>query len=180
MNKDELRKKYKQIRKDNLPTDNIFNTIITLPEYISARSIAIYYNTKYEVDTKKLIEYSLKQNKEVYLPRVVDKHKMVFIRIYNLDPNNFTTSTFGITEPILDESNTLKDTIDLTIVPGLCFDKKLYRVGYGGGFYDCFLSTHNTFKLGTCYDNQILDGYIETDEHDIKMDMIVTEKRVIK
>ncbi len=180
MNKQELRDKYKEIRKRNQPSENIFQTIIQLPEYQEAKNIAIYYSTEYEVDTKELIEYSLKQKKNVYLPRVIDKHKMVFIRIYNLNPENYTISKYGITEPILDENNLLADTIDLTIVPGLCFDKKKYRVGYGGGFYDYFLSNHKTYKLGICYDNQILEDFINIDEYDIPMDIVITEKRKIK
>ncbi len=178
MNKKELREKYKEIRKDNIPSDDIFNTIISLPEYINSKSIAIYYSTPYEVDTTKLIEYSLKQNKNVYLPRVVDKHRMVFIKIYNLQ-EGFTKSKYGILEPVYKEEDLLKDSIDWIIVPGLVFDKQKYRIGYGGGFYDTFLSTHEVYKIGVCFDNQIIDT-IPREEHDIPMDIVATEKRLIK
>ena len=176
MNKNELRKKYKEVRKDNQPTDKIFKRIITLPEYQESQSIALFFSTPFEVDTKSLIEYSLKQNKSVYLPRVVDKHQMVFIKINDLNKEHFTLSKYGIYEPI-GESTT--DNIDLTIVPGLCFDKRGFRVGYGGGFYDYYLSNHNTTKVGICYDNQITDE-IDIDEYDIQMDILVTEKQVIR
>ena len=177
MNKNELRKKYNEIRKCNQPTDEIFNRIITLKEYQNSETIALFFSTPFEVDTHKLIEYSLQNKKNVYLPRVVDKHQMIFIKIKDLSKEHFTLSKYGIYEPIPIEEQS--EDIDLTIVPGLCFDKNGYRVGYGGGFYDYFLSTHSTTKVGICYDNQITDE-IDIDEHDIKMDILVTDKQVIR
>ena len=179
MNKNELRKKYKELRLSNPDSDDIFKTIINLPEYISSSTIACFMSTPAEVDTHKLITYSLTHNKDIYLPRVIDKREMVFIRIDNLD--NLVPNKFHVLEPVYDEDRVLTTNPDLTIVPGLCFDKKGYRIGYGGGFYDYFLSNHETTKLGICYDNQILeDELLEPDEYDIPMDLIVTEKRLIK
>ena len=174
MNKNNLRKKYKEIRKDNQSTDDIFDRIIKLPEYINSKKIALFYSTEDEVDTLRLIEYSLKNNKDVYLPRVIDKHQMVFIKIKDLNKKHFTLSKYGIYEPILTDD--ISEDIDLSIVPGLCFDKNGHRVGYGGGFYDYYFSSHQSHKIGICFDNQILeDSYIDTDKYDIPVDIIVTE-----
>lgn len=174
MNKEKLRQLHKELRK-NQKENNIFLKIISLPIYKEAKSIAIYYSTEEEVDTIKLIEYSLQDNKKVYLPRVIGKRQMVFYQITDLNPNNFTKSKFGIFEPI---ESTTTSKIDLTIVPGICFDKKKYRIGYGGGFYDTYLKNNKTYKIGICFDCNLIDT-IPINKYDIPMDMVITEKNTI-
>jgi len=66
------------------------------------------------------------------------------------------------------------------LVPGVCFDKHLYRVGFGKGFYDRFLSANkNIFSIGICYDFQIVDS-IEKDPFDVKLNKIISENYVIE
>jgi 5-formyltetrahydrofolate cyclo-ligase len=70
-------------------------------------------------------------------------------------------------------------TINMVIVAGLAFDKKGNRIGYGYGYYDKFLkSVPKSLKIGLCYDSQIVEE-IDSDEFDIPVDMIITEKGVI-
>ena len=176
MNKETLRNIHLNLRKQNKKENNIFERVISLPIYKQSKKIAIYYSTKDEVDTINLIKYSLKENKEVYLPKVTGKKEMSFYRITSLDKKNFTKSKFGILEPI-EENKT--DSIELTIVPGICFDKEKNRLGYGGGFYDTYLQKNKTYKIGLCYHNNLIDK-LPKEEHDIPMDMIITEKEVIK
>jgi len=68
----------------------------------------------------------------------------------------------------------------LIIVPGVAFDLNLNRIGYGKGYYDRFLSkvSKNVPKIALAYDFQVLES-ISEGENDIKMDMIITEKRII-
>ena len=69
----------------------------------------------------------------------------------------------------------------MIILPGLAFDVTGGRVGYGGGFYDKYLSkSPPLIKIAVAYEFQVLDTEIEVDEFDIKPDYIVTEKRIIK
>ncbi len=83
---------------------------------------------------------------------------------------------FGIEEP---EDKTVfdKHMIDVVFVPGVVFDKKGNRIGYGKGYYDRFLKDMTALKVGVCHSFQIHDTY-ECEEHDVRMDMMVTEADV--
>jgi len=65
------------------------------------------------------------------------------------------------------------------IVPGIAFDKAGSRIGFGKGCYDMFLDGLNAVKIGFCYDFQVMDE-IPSDDHDIRMDFLVTEKGVLR
>ena len=72
--------------------------------------------------------------------------------------------------------------IDLVVVPGAVFDRRGYRVGYGGGFYDRFLSNKvrkEVPKIAVGFDLQVIDGNIPTNEFDFPVDFIITEKEII-
>lgn len=174
MIKDLLRKKYKEIRdsienkkeKDSL----IFNKLINLEVYRCAKVVGIYYSTQSEVDTIKLIEYSLSLGKVVCLPKVKED-LMDFFIIKSLD--DLTIGSFNIMEP----KNTKKidkNEIDLMIVPGIVFDINNNRIGYGRGYYDKYLCGVKAYKIGLAYNEQIIEK-IETGEHDIKLDMVITD-----
>ena len=68
--------------------------------------------------------------------------------------------------------------IDLIIVPGIAFDERCNRCGFGKGYYDRLLSESKAVKIGLCYDFQVVDE-LECDEYDIAMDMVITERRII-
>ena len=71
--------------------------------------------------------------------------------------------------------------VDLVIVPGIVFDKNVHRIGYGYGYYDRFLVRlrKGTIKVGLCYDFQLVDK-IQDEKHDVAMDILITERRVLK
>ena len=142
LDKQELRKKYTLIREKITNKKEksaiIIDKIINNKTFINSKIIAIYKNLKNEVNTDELIEYSLKNNKIVVLPRVED-NELKFYRIFSLN-DKFEKSKFGVEEPIKDKRYLVdKNSIDLVIVPGLCFDMKNNRLGYGKGYYDRFL-----------------------------------------
>ena len=179
MDKNELRKKYLNIRKSVCDKDTkahiIFSKIIELDDYKKASTIGLYMSLDNEVSTKELISFSIKQGKAVALPRVID-NDLVFYKIESLD--NLVKSDFGVLEPvtgiIVD-----KGDIDLIIVPGICFDTFGNRIGFGKGFYDRYLD--NTMNsIGICFDEQLLKtGCIETTDNDIKVKKIITEKGIV-
>lgn len=147
-------------------------------EYKEAKGMLIYIGFGSEINTKILIEDALKDEKEVYVPKVIKKD-MVFIRINNLE--NLVTSSYGILEPIGDKSNFNVDNLGLIIMPGLAFDKQGNRLGYGGGYYDKFLSSNkiDAKKIALAYDFQVLDK-VPSEKHDIIVDSIITEDRDIQ
>jgi 5-formyltetrahydrofolate cyclo-ligase len=175
MEKKELRQKYllkrKFIKNKKDKSNDILNFIINNPLYNNANVIALYYSTKDEVDTHDLILYSLLQDKIVLLPKVIGK-EMIFIKID--ETTRYETSNFKIREPISNEPYLGK--IDLFIVPGVAFDINGNRLGYGGGYYDKYLKDTNASTIGICFEEQITDE-IETEEHDIKVNIVQTERR---
>lgn len=180
-----LRKEYLTIRKSipnkNNKSDIIFNKLISLPIYKKSKTIALYYNLPSEVDTKKLIEYSLSNNKSVYLPVVINSYEMEFYKINNINEVTNKTS-LGIYEPLKNNNILNKNNIDLIIIPGVCFDTNKNRIGFGSSYYDRYLSNINKAKkVAICFEEQILKNcYIKNNYNDIKMDLIITETNTYK
>ena len=176
MNKDEIRKDMTFLRK-NIPnkcelSKVIMNKIIKLDILKKSKVIALYNSMPNEVDTILLIKKYLNK-KIVLLPKIVDD-KMAFIEI-NHD-TVYIKSKIGVEEPI---GKPYLGNIDLIIVPGLAFDNKGNRLGFGKGYYDKYLFDKNIFKIGICFDLQIVDK-VPVNNLDISMDMVISEKRIIK
>jgi len=180
--KKEIRKhiKYMKNLMDPLEVINkstlIGNLFMKQEEYKKAQSIYIYVNYNQEVITTGIIKDSLKAGKNVYVPKVQDD----IIRFYQINSfeDDLAPGAYGILEPT---SNLADDSRDgLLIMPGLAFDRKFHRVGYGGGFYDKYLALPNShIKLALAYNFQIFD-LIATDELDMKVDIIITQDLVIR
>lgn len=181
MDKKELRKKYLDLRKEIINKEEksniIYNELIKLDILDKSNTIGIYSSMSEEVDTLKLIKYCLINKKEVLLPKINKDNTMNFYKIESLSELS-SVNKFGIREPISDIKN---DNMDLIIVPGVCFDGNLNRVGFGKGFYDKYLQEKDIYKIAICFDEQILRyEYIDIDKYDIAMDLIITDKRKIK
>ena len=144
--------------------------------YCQAKNIYIYVNYNQEVMTSDIIEASLQAGKNVYVPKV-HGDVMKFHRITSVK-DDLAQGQYGILEPITDCIDDSRD--GLLIMPGLAFDRDFHRIGYGGGFYDKYLSLPNSHsKVALAYDFQILDT-ICSEKSDKEVDMIITEKEVIK
>lgn len=165
----------------SVKSERITDSVTGTPEYKAARDVLIYVSTGSEADTTELIKKCFEDKKNVYVPKVYGK-EMRFISIGSLD--ELTPGYYGIMEPVSDEPVWEKGSRDtyndsLCIMPGLAFDRKFNRIGYGGGFYDKFLEKAQVYKMAVCYDCQIVEC-IDAQDTDIKPDMIVTDMEVIK
>ena len=128
-----------------------------------------------EVDTHEMIRSALK-NKTVIIPKVIH-HEIEPSIIIDFD-NLMPSGRFNVPEPIEIMKMAYKN-IDLVLVPGIAFDREGYRLGYGFGFYDKFLKkVPKAVKIGLAFDFQIVDQ-VPREEHDVPVDFIVTEERVI-
>lgn len=155
----------------------IFDNLLSIDKFKKAEFVLVYISTQIEVDTKEIIEYCLETDKKVAVPKCIENYKMDFY-LYNAE-TPMEVSGYGISEPIADESclvNNFDADNTVCIVPGLSYDKSGYRLGYGGGYYDRFLSEHqNITTIGLCYSSDFMDKLI-TDKYDIAVDYVVTEK----
>ncbi|MEH7081007.1 5-formyltetrahydrofolate cyclo-ligase, partial [Bacillus velezensis] len=133
---------------------------------------------EHEIDTTLFIEACWKANKHVVVPKCNHKSKkMQFFNITSFE--QLEKGYFGIQEPkksLCEKIN--KDEIDLKIVPGVAFTLKGDRIGYGGGYYDRYLSDYAGNLVALAYELQIVEE-LPMEEHDHRMPLIFTETRVI-
>ncbi len=167
-----IRKRYKGSIEDSI---EITRKVLLLPEFRKAKSVLFYYPHKNEVDVRFLIKETLRENKKfVFLPKVSGQ-RIIPIKITSLV--SLKRGFSGIKEPEGVEYS--PDVIDLVFVPGVAFDIHGYRLGYGGGFYDRFLSETRAYKVGLAYDFQVVRE-LPVGKHDVPLDIIVTPTRIIK
>lgn len=167
-NKADLRLKAKNIRK-SLNIDEVSNLIVDLvrkhPYYIMAKKVMIFYPTKYEINLLNLLE----DKKEFYLPKVDGKNLLVCP--YCSD-DKLEKSCFNILEPCSNPVNA--QNLDLVIVPALMADEKGFRLGYGGGFYDRFLSLYEgNFKTIVVVPKVLYVRELPIDEYDKCIDCVI-------
>lgn len=165
------RKKIPKIDK-KIWDEKIKNKLISSDYYKSAKSIFIYYSTEDEIDTKKIIKQAFLDKKEIYIPKITGKNQMKASLLRSFD--DLVDGKYKIKTSKLEKSS---EKIDLTIVPGLSFDKNKYRLGYGGGYYDYYIKNHKSFYVGLFY--QINKSYkLNFDNFDQKLDLIITDKKI--
>lgn len=160
--------------------EKIYNNLFNDELFIKAKDIFIYIGFGTEIDTKPIIKRALNENKNVYIPKIYKDDKfMKAIRLNSFD--DLKENSMGILEPVEDNECIDKNDIDLIIVPGVVFDEKGNRIGYGGGYYDRYLAEiqSKNNKLVLAYEFQVLDCIIEED-HDIKVNYIFTEEKIRK
>lgn len=179
--KTNLRNYYRGIRQKLTPEEkakldqNVYERVLRLYQYESATLLLIYVSTEIEVDTKRIIEKALADGKRVGVPRCVPgTREMEFYEIYSLD--ELEPGTFGVLEPKPIPENLLpEDPGGLCIIPGLCFDNFGYRLGYGKGYYDRFLSGYTGVTVGICYSSCIRGSLIHG-RFDRAVELLVTER----
>lgn len=158
----------------------IMQRISQLPEFINAKTIFFYTSFRSEVDTIDMIKVSLNTGKLIVLPKVdKENNRLKLYEIKNM--NELARGYMWILEPFVSEDRLRDlDDIDLIIIPGAAFDIYGNRLGYGAGFYDMLLSKMEKKIpiVAPAYEEQIVEK-IPAEPHDIKVDKIVTDKKVI-
>lgn len=171
----EFKAKRKQIADKNSADVAITKAVIANEKFANADVVLTYVSFGDEVDTRRLIVYMLKNGKKVAVPYCQD-NQMYFFTISS--PSEIILGKDGI--PTVDPIGKIpvKPTDrTLCIVPALAFDKKGNRLGYGGGYYDRYLSQHKLNAIGLCYDNCITEE-IPVNNLDMKIPLIITESNV--
>lgn len=175
MNKQELRKSIRAKKRAMSPEEiearsaALLELFTATDAYKQAKTLYGYMPYNQEVRTVPILERAMRDGKKVAVPKVYgDDMKFLYIT----DFEGFAKSDFGIPEPIADEP-AAEDETALVLMPGLAFDPAGHRIGYGGGFYDKFLSrepNHPTVAL--CYAFQVLEQ-LETEAFDIPVDLVL-------
>lgn len=181
--KNGLRSFYRQKRqaitgkeRENMDS-NILNRVTRLNQYKNAKLVLAYVSVRDEVDTRNLINRALQDGKKVAVPRCVpDTRLMEFYYINSLD--ELEPGMFGVDEPVPEKAELVTDfSNSVCILPGICFDKKGFRLGYGKGYYDRFLCNYECSTIGLCYSVCTRFNLIHG-KYDRRADIVVTEKYV--
>lgn len=181
MTKNELRELMKAQRRalsaDDIKTFSsaITKNVCSLPCFICADTVMIYISSFKEPDTHMLLDYIFAHGKKCVVP-VSDTDTFNITPSYIKSADDLKQGAYGIPEPRIINPAAISD-IDIALIPGIAFDIHGNRTGFGKGYYDRFLSEFKGVKIGVCYDFQIQTD-IPADTHDIKMDFIITEKRI--
>lgn len=181
IDKTKLRQHFKAVRlsmteknkKDNL----ILNRFKDSDIYINNETFLLYVSLGIEVDTLNLIDLLLSENKRVAVP-ISDTQTctMKFYYIESLD--TLEKGAYDIREPKADETNLVLNCENtVCVVPGLSFDKRGFRLGFGKGYYDRFLSEYNGTTVGLCYDECLSEKLI-SHPHDMSVQYVVTETKI--
>lgn len=180
-----LRERYKGIRRGMTPAEKktgdarIRGRVLHLPEYRRCKTLLCFVSTEIEVDTWTLIDRALADGKTVAVPYCIDgTRKMEFYRIESRE--ELAPRTFGVLEPDPERAEKITDFSDsICVLPGMSFDSTGYRLGYGGGYYDRFLSKVYKGKrattVGVCYAN-CMSRRLPRGRYDVPCSILITEK----
>lgn len=154
----------------------ILSSLLSIPAFSQAKRVFAYCSVGREPDTRGLIKFCLDSEKEIALPRSYSGGRMDFA-LLTCPVEALPKGPFGIPQPpeALDAVEAEKG--DVIIVPALCFDEGLHRLGHGGGYYDRFLENTKALSIGLCRERLVLDR-IPAESFDRPVDMLVTEKKV--
>ena len=178
--KKQLRSQYKQYRLD-LPPDvkaeydkKMCDIMLQMVSFKYSDTILMYAPRIGEVNIMPIAEKALELGKKVAFPRCKENPRTLeFKYISSID--QLTPGSYSINEPS-EELETVTDySKSICIIPGVVFDKEGYRIGYGKGYYDRFLSSYDGTKFGLAYSECIIDT-VPRGKHDRHVDMLVSEK----
>jgi 5-formyltetrahydrofolate cyclo-ligase len=182
MTKNELRKKYLELRRcvegRQEKSKEIYNRLCKVEEYLRSKKVMYYVSFNSEVDTQYMINEELrKREKKIYVPKVEGDNLLIF-ELSGFD--ELRPGFRNILEPI-GENRLPEDPkkMDVVIVPGVVFDLLGNRIGYGGGYYDRFLRGTYAVKIGLAFDIQIIDNLSPViSPQDEKVDILISEEGV--
>ncbi len=180
--KNKLRLKLKRLRKDNNPSVDyshfgaLNNNFFKLLETLKVSNIAGFYPIQDEINILPILLQAISYGYKLSLPRVVKKNSSLLFISWS-PGDKLEKNKFGIYEPKIGKEMIVPD---LVITPLLGFDREGYRLGYGGGYYDrTFGQLPDALRVALCYSFQEVEQ-IPSEEHDQRLDYIITEKEIIK
>ncbi len=159
--------------------DRITQKLLATSEYAEATTVLTYVSVLSEVSTRMFIEYALRDGKTVAVPRCLPGHCLEFVAIASLE--QLVAAPFNLLEPAKELPALTEDQKNnsICIVPALLVDAKGYRLGYGAGFYDRFLSTYPGKKICLAYQQSLSRTTLPHTAFDVAVDLVITESEVL-
>ncbi|MCS7302228.1 MAG: 5-formyltetrahydrofolate cyclo-ligase [Candidatus Kapabacteria bacterium] len=151
-----------------------------MPEYIMSGAIHVYLAIREEVETEHIIERAWEEGKTVIVP-LVEPHQSELRHAVFTKGTVLASGPYGIPQPVnaaLLSADEIAILAPLILVPVVAFNSALYRIGYGKGYYDRFLSTVPYRRIGLAYAMQHAE--FQPDAHDVPLDAVVTEHGVLR
>ena len=159
--------------------DRITQKLLAISEYVEATTVLTYVSVSSEVSNRMFIECALRDGKTVAVPRCLPGHCLEFVAITSLD--QLIAAPFGLLEPPKELPALTEEQMNasICIVPALLVDIKGYRLGYGAGFYDRFLSTYPGKKICLAYQQNLSRTMLPHTTFDVAVDVVITESDVL-
>lgn len=180
LEKKELRRRVREelsalSRSELVRSDNaLFARFLALPQVEAAKTIFAFWGIPgREPDTSRLIGELVKRGKTVGLPRMLPEHRME-VRRFEAD-RPLVKASFGISEPGEDCPLLDREDVGLVLVPAVCYDRRGFRLGFGGGYYDRWLEHFSGVTVGLCR-GAVLREMVPVEAHDAKVDILLTEE----
>lgn len=159
--------------------NRITQKLLATSEYAEATTVLTYVSVSSEVSTRMFIECALRDGKTVAVPRCLPGHCLEFVAIASLE--QLVAAPFNLLEPAKELPAVTEDQKNnsICIVPALLVDTKGYRLGYGAGFYDRFLSTYPGKKICLAYQQNLSQTMLPHTASDVAVDVVITESEVL-
>jgi 5-formyltetrahydrofolate cyclo-ligase len=161
-------------------SDAIVARLLARPDFLSARAVLLTLPFGSEWDTLALVRAALAAGKTVAMPRVDKASRMLALHAIADPMQDIGAGYRDIPEPLPACPAVSRDAIDFVLVPGVAFDPKGRRIGYGGGYYDRLLPllSPRAARVAGAFELQIVDRVPDA-PHDVAVDAIVTESRAL-
>lgn len=158
----------------------IASRLLELPEVVRADCVFTYLSFGSEVDTRFVITQCWEMGKLVCLPRCAAGYTLTWHAVEDLD--HLVRSRFGMEEPAAGapQAQPAGSVYSVALVPGLAFDRRGFRLGYGGGYYDRFLPAFSGVSIGLCRSDLLSDELPSLSEYDYPVDLVVTDDEAIR
>ena len=159
----------------------IAQRVAALPEFAAARAVLLTLPFRSEWNTLPLVHAALAGSKTVVVPRVDRQTRMLELHSIADPDRDVVPGHLDIPEPRAERPRVPRDAIDFVLVPGVAFDRKGQRLGYGGGYYDRLLPllALRAARVAGAFDIQIVEQ-VPAAPHDVRVDAIVTESRILE
>lgn len=179
--KDALRSSFLRLRR-SIPPDKkdlmdrkIGSRVLQSDAYQTAQTVFCYVSLPNEVDTRAIFADAWRRGKQIAAPRCCEQGRMDFFTVTSWD--DLAAGMRGILEPKESCPLCLPQPDDLCILPCLAADERGFRLGYGGGYYDRYLSAHPVRTLGLCYASFVVST-LPTEPFDVPIQMRISDKEV--